>query len=361
MLYLFYGDDDYSVQEQARQLQERYAEPDGFNVQRLDGATASWNDVVGACSVLPFLSQRQVVRISGLIGASSRAKATAEEDKGAPSKRRRAASGDDPTTPGVSADGLSSFLASLPETTILILEEGDLKPGNAHLKALNALDMPKEVRRCAALVGEERTRWVRDAATARGGAIEPAAAMLLAERVAGGLATLSNTLVMLLCYAGPGGRVTTSMVQDLTPALDDDNVFHLSDAIANKDAGRALTLLHTLSIGGMAEEQMLAILVGRVRDWVLLAALNSERVSEAEALQRLGWQSGKYRAVLGGVKRFARGELPEAYQALVVADEALKSRPGDERPLIFDLLIITLATRGKAEALRQAFPVPVTA
>lgn len=360
MLYLFYGDDDYIVRTQAQLVEERYAEPDGFNVQRVDGATAPWRDVVGACSLLPFLSQHQVVRVSGLIAASGRLRAANDDEPGKAAKRRRPGAGDDPGTPGVSADGLSALVASLPETTMLIMEEGDLKPGNAHLKALSGLDVPKELRRCTVLVGEERARWVRETVAERGGAIDAPTAAMLAERLSGGLAALFNVLETLRCYVGPGGRITSEVVKELVPPEDDDNVFHLSDAIANKEAGRALTLLHTVLQGGMVEEQMLAILVGRVRDWILVAALQSERVPESEALPRLGWNSGKYRAVAAGVKRFARGELPEAYQALVIADEALKSRPGDERPLLFDMLVLTLATRGKAETLRQAFPIPLT-
>ena len=42
---------------------------------------------------------------------------------------------------------------------------------------------------------------------------------------------------------------------------------------------------------------------------------------------------------------------------LVIADEALKSRPGDERLLILDMLVLTLADRGDPESLRQTFPI----
>lgn len=358
MLFLFYGEDDYLMREQARHVEAQYAEPDGFNLQRLDGATVSWDDVVGACSVLPFLSQYQVVRLSGLIAASGRGRAS-DDDEGEKGAKRRRGGQDDGARPGVSPEGLRSLLDTLPETTVLIMEEGDLKATNAHLKAINGSQVSKEVRRFALLDAEQRVRWTRETVRERGGEIDPRTAELLAARLPGGVAALSNAIDTLICFAGPSARITSEAVQALVAPDEDDNVFHLTDAIANKDAGRALVLLHTLLNGGMAVEQMLAILVGRLRDWILVAALNSERVSEGEAISRLGWTSGKYRAVAGGVRRFGRGELPDAYQALVIADAALKSRPADERPLLFDMLVFTLATRGKAETLRQAFPIPV--
>jgi DNA polymerase III delta subunit len=107
----------------------------------------------------------------------------------------------------------------------------------------------------------------------------------------------------------------------------------------------------------MAQEQVLAMLVGRVRDWTLVKALQAEKVPEGAATSRLGWSAGKYRIVARGAATFARGELPRAYQALVIADEALKSRPGDERLLILDMLVLTLADRGDPQSLRQTFPI----
>src|SRR5579884_2798369 len=111
MLYLFYREDrdsyqssdgdaralaravDYNARQQALAIEERYADPAGaFNVQRLDGTSTPWGDVVSACSVLPFLSSHQVVRVSGLIGAST---------------QRRSKSGDDAAKPGVSPEGLA--------------------------------------------------------------------------------------------------------------------------------------------------------------------------------------------------------------------------------------------------------------
>lgn len=364
MLYLFYrvdGDSgpgssrdgdaralaravDYDVRALARAIEGQYADPAGaFNVQRFDGAEAPWGEIVSACSVLPFLSTHNVVCVSSLIGASS---------------QRRARSGDDPGKPGVSPEGLAGLAGALPETTVLVLEEGALKPGSAHLKALEKLEIAKEVRPCPLPQGDERTRWVLAEVAARGGAIDRTAAHALAERLPGALWTLTSAIDVLLSYTGSGQGITAAAVEALVVSDEDVNAFELSDAIAAGHEGRALTLLHGLLARGMAEEQIMAMLVGRVRDWTLVAAFKSDKVPESEAIRRLGWNPGKYRMAARGAARFARGELPRAYQALVIADEALKSRPGDERALILDMLVLTLSTRGDADALRQIFPIP---
>jgi DNA polymerase-3 subunit delta len=293
--------------------------------------------------VLPFLASHQVVRLSGLIGASA---------------QRRAKSGDDPARPGVSPEGLAELVRGLPETTVLVMEEGTLRPTNAHVRALEKLDVPSEISPCPAPQGEERVRWVLMEVANRGGAIDRQAAALLAARLPGALWAVSSAIDTLLAYAGPGSRITPAAVEELVVSDEDVNAFHLGDAIMAGDAARALTLLHGLLGRGMAEEQIMAMLVGRVRDWTLAAAFKADKVTEGEAIKRLGWSPGRYRLAARGAANFARGALPRAYQALVIADEALKSRPGDERHLILDMLVLTLATRGSPEALSQMFPIP---
>ncbi len=345
MLYLFYGDDDYTARALAATTAARYADDSFFAAQRLDGAAAPWGEIVAACHVLPFLSPHQVVRVSGLIGASA---------------RRRAASGDDNAKPGASPDALTGLAQGVPETTVLILEEGALNAASPHLKALAALDIPKEIRQCPTLEGRGRAQWIGDEVKRRGGTIEAAAATLLAERLPSSLWPVSQAIDTLLSYAGPGVAIARAAVEEMVTPEEDENVFHLGDAIVVKNAARALAVLHGLMDGGMVEEQVLAMLVGRVRDWTLAAALKSERVPEDAAIKRLGWNPGKYRMVSRAMASFARGELPRCYQSLVIADEALKSRPGDERRLILDMLVFTLAARGDPETMRGMFPTPLT-
>jgi DNA polymerase III delta subunit len=356
MLYLFYGEDDYTVRALARTVEARYADPVGSpSVLRLDGATTPWDDVVTACRVLPFLSSHQVVRLNGLIGAWGQRRAKNPDEPAA--SRRRSTNAEDSAKPGASPATLAALAGTLPETTVLVLEEGPLGPANAHLKALAALDIPKEIRACPLLEGTERVRWVREEVARRGGRIDAQAATELAGRLGGSLWAASSAIDTLLAYVGTGGRITCAAVQEVVAPDEDAHVFHLTDAIAERQSGRALRLLHTLLATGMAQEQVLATLVGRVRDWTLVKALQAEKVPEGAATSQLGWSAGKYRMVARGAATFARGELPRAYQALVIADEALKSRPGDERLLILDLLVLTLAGRGDPQSLRQTFPI----
>src|SRR2546423_9623243 len=184
MLYLFHGDDDYSVRVLARTVEARYADPAGSpSVLRLDGATTPWDDVVAACRVLPFLSAHQVVRLNGLIGAWGQRRAKNPDELTA--SRRRSTSAEDSAKPGASPATLAALAGTLPETTVLVLEEGPLGPANAHLKALAALDIPTDIHACPVLDGTERVRWVREEVAQRGGSIDAPAATELAGGLGG--------------------------------------------------------------------------------------------------------------------------------------------------------------------------------
>src|SRR5437764_2624885 len=119
MLYVFFGEDDYTVRARARAVEARYADPAGApSVLRLDGATTPWDDVVSACRVLPFLSSHQVVRLNGLIGAWGQRRARNSDEPA--TSRRRSTSAEDPTRPGASPATLAAPAATPPETTGLV-------------------------------------------------------------------------------------------------------------------------------------------------------------------------------------------------------------------------------------------------
>ena len=345
MIYVFYGEDDYTVRSLSSAIESEYSEPSSaINVLCLDGAEAPWSAIVAACHVLPFLTTHQVVRVRGLIGASA---------------RRRSKSSDAPNKPGASPETLANLVKQLPDTTILIIEEANLTASNAHLKSIAAVGTEVRIRACPALLGTDRVRWAQQEVARRGGNIDQDAAEALARRLPGSLWSVSGAIDTLIAYVGFVDQIRSRDVEQLVPTDDDVNAFHLADAIAGRREARAVALVHLLLAGGMAEEQIMAILVGRIRDWSLVAALKSEKVQSADLAKRLGWNAGKLGMVERDVQKFARGALPRAYQALVAADEALKSRPADERPLILEVLVLALAGRLDADTMRGMFPIPL--
>ncbi|MDE2766369.1 MAG: DNA polymerase III subunit delta, partial [Chloroflexota bacterium] len=69
MIYVFHGDDTFSANEALTALAEAVGPPDVRepNVSRLDAAGFSVNAFMAAAMVVPFLAERRLVVVRGLL------------------------------------------------------------------------------------------------------------------------------------------------------------------------------------------------------------------------------------------------------------------------------------------------------
>ena len=72
MIYVFYGEDDFSSAEALTPLLEAVGPDDmrDSNVTRMDAGEYSIDRFGAAAMVVPFLAERRVVIVSGLLGAA---------------------------------------------------------------------------------------------------------------------------------------------------------------------------------------------------------------------------------------------------------------------------------------------------
>ena len=105
MIYVFYGDDGFSAHEALGELLEKVGSPDvrDANVTRLEAGEFSLDRFGAAAMVVPFLADRRLVIVRGLLSAADGTRAQRGRD--------RAPAAADP------ADGLLELLDALPPTT----------------------------------------------------------------------------------------------------------------------------------------------------------------------------------------------------------------------------------------------------
>ncbi|QDU91573.1 DNA polymerase III subunit tau [Pirellulimonas nuda] len=106
-------------------------------------------------------------------------------------------------------------------------------------------------------------------AEAEGVEIEPAALQILATRAAGSMRDSQSLLEQLLAVAG--GKITADEVQSLLGIASTERISALADAIAARDAARALEELSGSLGGGADAGQLLDQLIGYLRDAMALA------------------------------------------------------------------------------------------
>lgn len=108
-------------------------------------------------------------------------------------------------------------------------------------------------------------RFLADTAASLGHSITPDAANMLVALVGEDLGTLSHELEKATLYVAAGEAVDVDAVREACSMLADAVVWDLAAAIAGRDAGRALALLHRLLEDGEAPHKLLGMIVWQLR------------------------------------------------------------------------------------------------
>lgn len=221
--YLIYGTDEIAVSEAVNQFRSAMGE-DTFNISEFEGDSVSVPEILNAVTSYPFLSDKRLVIVRGLLSSLGRSAAAKPI-----------------------LDQLIAGLDDLPDYARLVLVERDapsdkhpvLKLASSHERGyVKAYNAPKDP-----------VSWIRQRAKREYDAeIEPAAAVALASVVGEDLLRADNELVKLINYVGGERPVTEADVALLTPYVAEANVFDMVDALATGDGKKAMTIMkHSLA------------------------------------------------------------------------------------------------------------------
>lgn len=221
--YILHGDDSISRDAALTRMREAMGEDGDLNRSEFDGAQASVAEVLAAVRSLPFLAEKRLVIVKGLISHATR--------KGAGAAGKAA------------ADRLIEELPRLPAFARLALVENEtLSANNRVLKA--ARTMPNGY-----IAGfskpQNLANWIKQRAEAEyGAAITARAAYAIATVVNDDLLRAESELHKLVCYVDGEREIDEDDVALLSPYVPAANVFEMVDALANGDGKRALELIH---------------------------------------------------------------------------------------------------------------------
>lgn len=230
-VYLLYGDDRPALEEALQDLLAKVGDAgtQALNVTRVSAATLDLDGLTRDAMALPLLGGRRLIVVEEAAHLSVEGE-----------RRKR----------------LEALLDALPPTTALVFlapvsfekpRERDRweaswpplvwarqNPDRAFVKRF---DLP---------TGPAFVRWLRQRAAREGGELEPQAAALLAELVAGDPLLAQQELAKLLDYTDRRRPIEAADVERLTPYYGQSDVFAMVDALGARDGRRALAHLHHL-------------------------------------------------------------------------------------------------------------------
>src|SRR4051812_32855872 len=345
LIYVLWGTDRFTRDEQVRGLKRRMlSEPCGeYNLSILTGDTVKVSDVRAVADALPFMGDRRLVVVEGLLGRiAGTAKPSARRGrtsragtstaKKATSKAKAPAS-DDSAPEHTPLMELTALLHELPESTALVLVEDQIDPAlveswlpkaRAHIKGY---DRPRPA---------DLGRWIERRSKHHGGRIDAAAIRQLSQLAPDDLGLLDAELLKLITYAD--GRAVTLDDVTLLSASPEVTIFALLDAVGQNQRGPALTHLRQLFQRGERSEAIIPQIAGSLRRLIMARELLDQGVRGGALAGKLGVHPFAAEKTERQARQYRVEQLEAALRLLLRTDQAIKT--GEAEPeLALELFI----------------------
>ena len=275
----------------------------GMNLAEFPGQTKKIEigSVMQSIQSPPFLGEKRLVIVKGLL-----------EDVTTKSKAQ----------PWVEA------LKRTPESTIVILynavsvkkvEKNHLFKSLSGRDDVHAYDFP-------ALDGSKLNAWAVSRAKELGLVIDTRLLQHVVALVGNDLWQLSGELAKLVAFAN-GQQVTREMVADLVKANYEDAMFDFIDAVSQRNASRALSLLHAQRASGSTDFHLMGMLARQVR--LLMGARSvldhNPNATKADVARELGAHPFVAQKTLAQARAFDFPTLKRTHDLLYEVDQKMKT------------------------------------
>lgn len=337
-IYVLHGDDELARREFVHALKEKMrALPAGeHNIIEMEGDEISLGDLRATCGVVPFLADRRMVIVRGLVARAV----------GPGAWRKRAGSSGDVTGDRSEADELFAYLADLPPWTHLVLVESSVDEDLVRSKVppqrlvLRRFDRPDR---------SSLPAWIQRRVASGGARIEPSAAALLAAMIPDDPLLLEQEIAKLSTYCA--GRAIRSEDVRLLVTSAEPHVFALLDAVAEGRAGDALDTVRRLLDQGEKPESALAQLASMLRRLLQVLELGGNGRVDPVAAQEHGLNPRALARLVGQARRWSAQRVESAMALLLEYDNRIKTGALDPATAL-ELAILEMAI-GRPSAIAQ--------
>jgi DNA polymerase-3 subunit delta len=332
-LYVLYGEDAFGRDEAVQTLKDRMRAlaAGDHNLSEL-GPETSLATLRTYADVVPFLSDRRMVIVRGLLGRLAGRGGGVRR-----SARTRKAAESAPDE----FQALLEYLPDVPQSTSLVfVEEG----------RLNADPLQKAIPRGRAAIREyprvvDVPGWVRNRAKAIGVEVDEGAVRELASLGGGDLRRLDTELHKLGDYTA-GRTVTRADVREMVVGRD-VAIWTLLDGLAERRADKALSALHALYNQGEPPEALLGRDIAPHYRRLMVArelSLASREERAAVDVASLGLNPATLGRWSDQASGFERAELEHALEVLLELDRHIKLGETEPEPAL-EVAVLRLCTR----------------
>ncbi len=317
MIIFLHGPDTFRSRRKLTEIIEKFkaqVDPSGLNVNRLAGEKLELPVLQEALTASPFMAKKRLIIVEELIGKNRDKKIHQE---------------------------VGELLSAKAGDTIVVFWEQDVstKKTNPLRKQLAGEKLAQEFK---LLTEHEVQRFITAEVVARGGSIDAAVAQLLARVVGNNLWQTHNEIDKLLA-AAPDQTITSASVQLLTQSVRQDNIFKLTDALAQRNTATALMLIRDQLSLGTTPVELLSKIIWQFRTLLLVknfTETNGEAYNSARIAAQLKLHPFAVKKALASGERYNLAQLKKMYDQLIGLNRRFKTSQADAHALL-DLFTVT--------------------
>jgi DNA polymerase-3 subunit delta len=336
MFYILHGENELERSEQVADFKRKIGDESvrDLNVTVLDGRKTTLSELQHAADSIPFLADKRLVLVEGLLGrlAGRKSKASDEAD-------------DDSTPTGSAKDFLNDLLVYLPtvseSTRLVFVEAQSIKPSHPVLK-LAQKQSGKTVIEFPQPQAGELTNWIIKRAKKHGGEIDRVAANRLAAMIGSDLRRIDQELEKLITYVNAQRSVNEKDVLLLVTDSGLSNIFDMVDALGRRDGKKASRELHLLIDQGDNPLGLLAMIVRQFRLLIQVKELSEKPLPPDAIAKELKLHPFVVKKIGEQARNFSLPQLETIYRRLLDIDVEIKTGQTSD-VLALDLLVAGLA------------------
>ena len=321
MLYVFLGAREPRILHEA-QVAIGLTDDDDLSVVRLDGAEASLDALVEACSVVDMFSDRRKVLLTN-------AQALISSDK--------KVTGWLATFAGAGSDAPCDL------AILVYLDLSDAR-SRSRVESLKKLETAGANVRLVRPLGErDAAQFAQRRAQRHGVRLEDEAAERLVEIVTPDAGLLAQEVDKLVAYAGFTGTLDMAAVDAASATIGEHRRWDYINAVSAQRPAQALGVLHDM-LGLRAPKQMILADIGTsMRRLATAKAIQEAGGSDQDVGRKTRVPAFRLQELIAQARRISPKLLARMYGELVRTDRSLKSTGGDEDALL-EILTARLAT-----------------
>ncbi len=317
-LYLFYGPEEYLLGYYLKSISDLLLQKETsiMNITIFEGKT-DINNLIDSCETMPIFSDKRVVIVknSGLFKA-----------------KKKTEKADTKVKPD---DKLLSYLQNISSSTCLIFCESEV---DKRIKLVDVIKRNGLIVEFPYQKPDELVRWTIKAFKSFKKEIDVMKAAQMVENCEQGMNELLNEIKKLSSYMGEKTRVEGKDIQEVCIKSVKGRIFDLTDAIAEKNAIRALGLLNDMLILREPIQKIFVMIIRQFRHVLEMKLLKEEGLNQNEAASKMGISPYAASKASKQANGLTVDKLKDAIKQSLEYDVAIKTGKIDER-IAMELLI----------------------